>query len=968
MQSDKCKVTSAKQGAPSALARARRPALFILHFSLVTLHCRRATRRALPALLTLLLAGALPAAGAAPVPNAGFEEGGEALTSWTFSTGEGGTGAWAWESERTHSGKRALRMSKTNAIGYSMLSSGFIPVESGKEVEVRAWIQVRGRARGNAYFMISQHTADSDEMRFPNQFTVPKPWNTGDNWERIRVRVEVREGNTRIRIHCLANQAPVTVVWDDFEVGIPTEPAYQPRYEKPVAEALPPLEPAQARVARRKKAVAARKMVEGRPRLFIDGRPVEPAFYVGPFHNPWDAQIADFRNAGVRVYLVPLTLGRGVYSDRGPWIAAGKTDFKEIDDLLWRVLRVDPEGYILFYMATDPYREWGAEHPTEVCADQDGKKAVVHMHPKDWGREPDAKARERYAPSICSSVLREETSAVVRGLIRHVNASVPGKAVVGYHIAGLNDGQFFQWARWDPKDPHLADYSEASRRGFRDFLRRFYKGDEAAFRRAWGRPEAAFATAEVPAGARRLAPGFFLTLPRDQDIADYTRFYSEGTVETIHHYAHVVKEETKGQALASTYWEDACSNVDSHLATGRMLQSPDIDFLAGPAAYGVRMAGEVGECHSTWGSVGLHGRIWLTEQDWRSWLAGPGTPDADRSVGRAENAADHNAMVRRECGMMLAFGHGTWWYDMSGGWFRDDGIMKAIAEARAAFSRDLKIPGRPRADVAVFLDERSQDFLGTQIAGAFRYNGIVHQIFTLNQSGMPYHVYLQPDVASKELPDYKVYLFLNAHHVSPAEAAAMKALRRAGKVLVFQHAPGVVGAADPAAAIEALTGIHVRALEKPITLTAAPAPTAGPLDPGDLLATAGLTGPAFAADDPKAFVVGTYTDGGAAVAARDFGTWKSVFFGPIGMSDTFVQAVARWAGAWVAAEPGDAVYASQHFATIHALYDGDKRLTLAGPSKVTDLTSGKVISERATTLSFPMRRGETRWFALQPVR
>jgi len=55
-------------------------------------------------------------------------------------------------------------------------------------------------------------------------------------------------------------------------------------------------------------------------------------------------------------------------------------------------------------------------------------------------------------------------------------------------------------------------------------------------------------------------------------------------------------------------------------------------------------------------------------------------------------------MVRRECGMMLAFGQGTWWYDMCGGWFRDDGIMKGIAEARAAFASDLKLGGKPRAD------------------------------------------------------------------------------------------------------------------------------------------------------------------------------------------------------------------------------------------------------------------------------
>ncbi|HHX39086.1 MAG TPA: hypothetical protein GX715_03905 [Armatimonadetes bacterium] len=922
------------------------------------------------ALLVLLFGSLFPAPASAQarlaMPNAGFEEGDKDLAGWEFSLGEEGQGDWAWETKRVHSGKRAIRVRKSNSVGYSMLASDYIPLEAGKEYEARAWVHVEGRSHANVYFMISQYTADSPEMRFPNAFSIPRPLYTGDGWKQLRVRFTVRPGNARVRIHVLLNRAPATVIWDDFELEPAAEEVYRPRYEKPRPEELPPLEQARERLQRRQRAVADRKVIDGRVRFFFDGRPVEPAFYVAPFHNQWNAQIADFRGAGVRVYLLPLTLGRGVYSDRGPWIGAGKMDFTEVDELLWRILRVDPDGYILFYLATDPYRKWGEEHPTEVCADQNGQKAVVQMHPKDWGREPDPKARERYAPSLVSSVLRRDTIEAIRRLIRHVNSSLPGKAVAGYHIAGLNDGQFFQWARHDPKDLHLADYSEASRRAFRDWLRRFYRNDLAAFRRAWGRPDVTFETAEIPSGERRLASGFFLTLPRDQDIADYNRFYSEGTVETIHAYARVVKEETQGRALVSTYWEDAAAGVDSHLATGRMLQSPDIDFLAGPAAYGVRMAGEVGECHSTWGSLSLHGRIKLTEQDWRSWLSGWRDPQYDYNVGRAENAADHNAMVRRECGMMLAYGHGTWWYDMSGGWFRDDQIMRGIAEARAAFSRDLRLPGMPRADVAVFIDERSLDFLGYRTGRTFRYEAIVRQLYQLNQSGVPYHLYLQPDLCEKSLPEYRLYLFLNAHHLSPAEKAAVKALRRAGKTLAFMHAPGVVGQAEPAAAITEITGIRVRPTNGEIPLTADVAPTAGPLDPGDALSLAALAGPAFIVEDEKARVVGTYPDGTAAVGARDFGTWKSLFFGATCMTDSFFNALARWAGAWVAAPAGDAVYASQYFLTIHALVDGEKQLTLLTPSRVEDLTTGEVVAERARTLSFPMRRGETRWFALTP--
>lgn len=912
--------------------------------------------------------GRVVSAQSVAVPNSSFELGDDALQNWTFSLGENGHGEWSWDTTRAHSGKRSLKMTKTNVVGHSMLASDFIAVQPGKEYDVRGWISVYGRSRGCVYFMVSQYKPDIGDMQFPNAFSVPQPHYTGEGWKQISVRLKVREGNTRLRIHCLSAFAPVTVSWDDIEVveAAPGATDYKPRYEKPVAEQLPPLETAMAIVAKRKQATASVQVIGGRARFVIDGKLAPACFYVSPFHNPNDAQIKDFRDAGVRVYLVPLILGHGVYGDKGPWLGKDRFDWKEVEGLLWRVLRVDPEGYIIFYMATDPYRDWGKEHPTEVCCDQYGKKAVVHMHPKDWGREPTD--NERYGPSLVSSMLREDTAKTLRALVKHVSSLDAGKAVIGYHVAGLNDGQFFQWTKYDPADIHLADYSEASVRAFRDWLRRFYKGDVTDLQRAWNRADVTFDTATIPSGERRLAAGFLLDSKRDQDIADYNRFFSLGTVETIAGYARIIKEETQGKSLVSTYYEDAAANVDSHLALSHLLSYKDFDFLAGPTAYGVRMPGEVGECHSTWGSVRLHNKIWLTEQDFRSWLSGSIDKDHDRSVGRATTPEDHNAMVRRESGMMLACGHGTWWYDMSGGWFRDDGIMKGIAEATAAFKRDLTQTGAPRADMAVFISERSLDYLAWQAAGPYRYQGIVQQLFIINQCGVPYHLYLQEDLSQKNLPDYKVYVFLNPQHLSLEQQTTVRSLRRDGKLLVFVQAPGVVGADDPAGKITNLTGIQVRALPKDTQLLVAPVEGKHPLVQklDGLLGTGTLTAPAFEVTDPGATVLGTYPDGKAAVASRDFGKWKSVFFGGVGMCEQFLHNLAQWAGAWCAADPGDPVYASQYFATIHAMYPGKKTLHLAAPSKVVDLTTGKVLSERISDLDLDMSIGETRWFQLTP--
>src|SRR5690606_17380279 len=212
------------------------------------------------------------------------------------------------------------------------------------------------------------------------------------------------------------------------------------------------------------------------------------------------------------------------------------------------------------------------------------------------------------------------------------------------------------------------------------------------------------------------------------------------------------------------YWEDAGAMVDSHLATGKMLQSPDIDFLAGPTDYAIRMPGEVGEAHSIWGSLMLHDRIWISEQDYRSWHSGSVDERYDYSVGRATNEIEHNNMVRRESGMMLAFGQGTWWYDMNGGWFADEGIMRGVTEASKAFTRDLRTSGRPHAEVAVFVSERTLDYMKRD-ASTLRYQSVVQQIRELNRSGVPYQIFLQEDIDHPKLPEYKLYLFLNAQNI-----------------------------------------------------------------------------------------------------------------------------------------------------------------------------------------------------------
>lgn len=926
-------------------------------------------RTAFALLLLIVEVGiAKPVLAVPIVANAGLEEGGAGPSHWRWASGEGGRGDFRWETGLAHSGSRSFRVVKYGASGYTTLVSEPVAVEPGKTYHITAWVYPNKRLRGGVYFMISQHRPDSDDQQLPNTFGRTDQPLLARQWQQLSVRVEVCEGNTRLRIHCIQAFNPSDVCWDDFEVTeAGTEPP--PRYEPPTKERLPDLEPAREIVHKRPRARAALEVREERPRLIVDGKSVPWAFYVSPFWNPQDAQVADFRDAGVRVYLVPLVLGWQVYADRGPWRGPGQYDFSEVDDLLWRVLRVDPEGYILFYMACDPYHDYGTENPDHVTWDQEGRKAIVHMHPKRWGDDP--KPPERFGPSPLSPKVRDDIAATLRKLVAHVEASEPGRAVIGYHVAGFNDGQWFHWECTAADDPHLADYSPGAQEGFRAWLRRVYGGSRDALARAWNRPDANFDTARAPDFARYWTEDFLVDPATQQDVADWTRFYSEGVAETVDYLASVLKQATPRPIICGTYYEDITCNSPNHIALATHLASTGIDYLAGPAAYSIRMPGYPGAVRSVFGSTLLHGKTYLTEQDWRSWHSSPNSPEDNFAWGRAETAEAHNAMVRRECGMMLAFGLGTWWYDMGGGWFRDDQIMAAIREALEAFGRDLQVSGLPRADLAVVVSEESNAYLFPRMAATVRWRFILRQIEELNTSGVPYRLYLQSDLDGGRLPDHKAYLFLNPYYLTPGQRRAVEELKGDGKLLAFVHAPGVVGAEDPSAAIGEITGLKVTSLGLVDRLAADPTDAAHPLlrDLDGVLNMGGaVKAPAFAVVGPDATALARYvgTDS-VAVAARDFGSWKSVFVGAPGFTEQFAHNLARWAGCWCVAQPGDAVYANDRFLTVHAIFPGRKALHLRRPSRVLDLTSGEEVAASTDRVEVDMNRGETRWFFLTPL-
>ncbi|NQV02911.1 MAG: hypothetical protein HQ542_09710 [Bacteroidia bacterium] len=347
-------------------------------------------------------------------------------------------------------------------------------------------------------------------------------------------------------------------------------------------------------------------------------------------------------------------------------------------------------------------------------------------------------------------------------------------------------------------------------------------------------------------------------------------------------------------------------------------------------------------------------------------------------VGKAYNTPCLNAMLRRECGMMLSRGHGFSLLEIQRNAYCNDETFPVIKEIVDSFNYDTQKSGQLEADVAVFASEKSLDYLSLPRGLTYRWYLLRHQRRIWDKSGVPYDWYIQKDITHPDLPDYKVYIFVAPEYLSKEELAAIQNLKRDGKVLIFYHAPGVVGADDPQITIQDITGIKVKKIAEEMTYAGTYLLSDHVLFE-DLFGTFGnrpaygaymteyVKGDAYEIIDKNVLPIATFSNSDKiAVAMRDFGSWKSIFCAIPRIDTQFFHNIAKWSDSWYASETLDAVFANQHFVIIHALTSGQKKLFFKQRvRKVVDIVENKIVASDTDSMELAMEVGQTKWFRLE---
>lgn len=698
------------------------------------------------------------------------------------------------------------------------------------------------------------------------------------------------------------------------------------------------------------------RMHKGAPTIFINGRPHNGMAYTA--YGPSVEVFSDFARAGVTLYsfsATPTEAGYGL--SRTAWTGPGEYDFSQLDERVLMVLEANPEAYFFPRLYIHAPKWWSEQHPDDI----------VLMDPGDGKYEPFIHSGGKPAPSWASEQWRRDTVEGLRRLIAHVEASPYADRCIGYHIAS---GTTEEWMMWGANEDQWVDYSPVNVARFRAWLRETY-GSVEALREAWRDDEVSFETAEIPPKARRAACEFgSLRDPRrEQAVIDFYLYNSDLVADTICYFARAVKEiagRDKTVGVFYGYLLQLCGEQRQqnagHLGLGKVLASPDVDFLCSPTSYAFRQIGGEGTSHfmSLLGSVSLHGKLWFDENDIRTSLS----PGEVGGWGKPADVAGDILQQEKELANVLVHGAAQWWFDVGGNKYNDPELMARIGELTADASQTVEMDRSPVDEVALVVDERSLCYL--RVGDPLGRWLLVSQLPALHRLGAPVGHYLVTDLP--RIANRKLFIIATSFAPTAEDRRALDALKRDGHVLLFLYAPGLYrdGRLDEGAMAD-LTGINLR-------LSTDPAPLRVTLSGGHPI-TEGLEGvsygeareafPIVYADDADATLLGTLTDGRAGLVVKQQDGWTAIHSAAPMLPAALLRNIARAAGVHLYISTEDVVYASRGLLAVSVKDGGRRTVHLPRRAKVRDLYRGDEVAVGAESFEADFGERETRVFVLE---
>ncbi len=719
----------------------------------------------------------------------------------------------------------------------------------------------------------------------------------------------------------------------------------------------------------------------GTPTLTIDGEPYGSFFYLRP-----DLDVYLSTDAETRIYKSDLdlyiTYGGSLYkggaNGSNPiWLEDGTIDYDAFDSTIYDTLAANGNAYVMVNIGMFAPTWWMESHPEDV---------VLAMG-------VDGKPYPQSDVSMSSETFRKEAGEVLRKLVRHMKSQTYYNRVFGIKISG---GQTYEWMNWGVGVQYGPDYSEASKNGFRKYLKKKY-GTTAALRKAWNDSGVTFENAASPTfydkscyntDNKSLYLGSVAKGRYPQNMVDWNLWLSEAATDSFLYYCKIAKEETDNNLIVGGYngyiwtFNSYDAHGKAHTSIDRVLDSEYVDWIASPENYGERMLGESNTYMTMTGSVMSHGKIYICEQDNRTCLSTTygASWDAEWSFSTGVEHTLQNTIraEKRDFAHALIDGSGEWLYDMYGGWLDDDQIYDFISDSKAEFDFSLNVDRDNLNDVAVIVGDESYAYMAEGIIDNMQYtiNYALLQVQRkhLAAMGAGYDTYVMSSFLDNKVPEHKVYIILSPTQIDAKMNTALnKYLKVNDHCVVWVYLPGLSdGSRYDLGNVEKVTGFTIGATEQATSLQVRINDDGNPLTTGLKGVTYGDKTPngispvAYIADTDNVTVLGTNVETGKpGLGIKKMDGWTSIYSTAPCLTSDMLRNLLKMNGCHVYSENNDdIIYNNNHYVALHSGEGGKKTITLPENHSVYDVYAEKFISMDTARFSYTAEPCDTHIFRL----
>jgi hypothetical protein len=652
-------------------------------------------------------------------------------------------------------------------------------------------------------------------------------------------------------------------------------------------------------------------------------------------HSVYQSQVRMAAAAGIHIHSFGIPM---------PWPRDGQApNYSGVRQAFEATLKADPDALFLPRFGMGAPGWWQEAHPDECLTFDDGQKR---------------------SECPASTLWREESLRHLRALVRYCEAHYGGQ-MLGYHPCGQHTGEWFYQRSWEPR---LSGFSPAMAAGFRRWLREQYETDDA-LRAAWNDPDVTLETAPLPTAEERRSTthGLFRDPALERKLLDFYAYKQLAMEEPLEAMARAIKEETGGKKLVTLfygYFFDMCGipsgpQVAGHYAMERMLRCPDVDVLCSPISYFDRQSGGAGLFMTAVDSVRAAGKLWLNEDDTRTYLAAE-----DAGYGRVDTPQKSFWVHQRNYGHILPRRMACWYMDLGGvGWLDGQDIWDNIRRLHEHYDAHVSEPATFAPEVAVIVDERSPFAIAT--SATIMRPQCYHLRGRLYRMGAPIGVHYLGDLLSGKLPPSKVYIFLDPFHLDRAARDRIAEVT-AQKTAVYFYGSGFLGEGEADdRLVSELIGMlvaRVEAKSAEVTFVQGDDRLLAGLSPQPFGTRAKLS-PLWAVEPAEGVTpLAVLPSGQALVAAKRDAAGLRVYVGTTDAPAALLRNILKSSGVHVYVDSDDVVSADDRFLALTATAGGRKHVVLPRPTTVRDLYEGRVLGKAISQFDVQMAEGETRLY------